>query len=97
MSKPKETGRPAQPAGPEISYRPTLETLRAQRRAPVFELHHTIGGGIEQSVHHKLDALRERRIAVMDNRLREVKGHIENEFAVSNEREHARSDFERSR
>ena len=97
MSAEKDDGPAEARDTPAIAYKRELEALREQRRKPTATLDCTIGGGSEQSLHRELDRLREQRIAVLDNRLRGVKGHIENEFAVSKEREHAKRDFGRSR
>jgi hypothetical protein len=52
---------------------------------------------MEQSVHTTIDQRRETRIGVLESRLREVRGHAENEFGVAQAQGRARSDFERSR
>lgn len=69
-----------------------LEQLRAQRRTPALSPSYTIGGEIQRNVHKELDALREKRI-----RLLEIRGHATNEFGVSQQRGHAKKNFERSR
>lgn len=91
-----DNGRPAQGRA-AIAFKGELERLREQRRTPELTREYTIGGSIEQSVHRELDAQRERDIARINNRLREAKGHANNEFGVSQHRARARRDFERSR
>jgi hypothetical protein len=80
-----------------IRFKRELEILKEQRCVPLLMRELTIGGEIEQSVHAAEDRQRELRIAVIDHRLREVRGHVENEFAVSQQQDRARRDFERSR
>lgn len=86
------------PSASGIAYRRELERLRGERPTPTIGRDYTIGGSTEQAIHRELDALRERRIGVIENRLtREVKGHLENEFGISQQRDRAKKDFERSR
>lgn len=96
MSAP-DNGGPHRAAAPGIAYKRELERLREQRRTPIATREYTIGGSIQYSVHKELDALRERSIARISNRLREVKAHLTNEFGVSQHRARAVKDFERSR
>ena len=81
----------------EISSRPALETLRAQRRTPSPERALTIGGHTQSSVHSQLDAQREKRIQSMESRLSNIKGHATNEFAMSQQRGRTTRAFEYSR
>ncbi len=74
-----------------------LEALRAQRSTPTFSRDYTIGGEIERAVHTEVGAQRERRISFMEARLREVKGHIENEYGRMRLKGHCARDFERVR
>ena len=81
----------------DIKGKAELERLRTERRTPIFKREYTIGGGLEAAVHSEDDRKREVRIGVIENRLGEVRGHIENEFAVSQQRSRACHDFGRSR
>lgn len=81
----------------EIPYKRALEALRAQRSVPTFSRDYTIGGDVECAVHTEVEAQRERRISFMEARLREVKGHIENEYGRMRLRGHSARDFERVR
>jgi hypothetical protein len=80
-----------------IRFKRELEILKEQRRVPLLTRELTIGGEVEQFVHAAEDRQRELRIAVIDHRLREIRGHVENEFAVAQQQSRACRDFERSR
>lgn len=81
----------------EISSRPALESLRAQRRPPAPQRAYTIGGHTQSNVHSQLDAERENRIQSMESRLADIKGHASAVFSVSQQRGRASRDFEHSR
>lgn len=95
MSAPDNSGPTRERAS--IAFKGELERLREQRRTPELTPEYTIGGSAQYSVHKEVDARRERSIARISNRLREVKGHLENEFGVFQHRARAVKDFERSR
>ena len=88
---------PPDAARPEVAYKRMLETLRAQRDRPTFTRDYTIGGEVERTVHAEVATQRERRISFMETRLREAKGHIENEYGRMRRKGHSARDFERVR
>lgn len=81
----------------DIPNKLSLEALRAQRSAPTFARDYTIGGEVERIVHTEVAAKRERRISFIENRLKELKGHIENEYGCMLLKGRSVRDFERSR
>jgi hypothetical protein len=84
-------------SAPDFSHRATLERLCKQHSVPKLGLHPTIGGEIEFLVHRELREEREGRIEDMKKRLAEMRGHVENVFALAQLKTHASRDFERSR
>lgn len=84
-------------AAPRPAFLRELEALRAQRQAPDRQLEHTIGGSVEQSVHREVSEQRETRITQMETRFKEIRSHATNEFGVSQQRDVASREFERSR
>ena len=65
---------------PDIATKAELEQLRAERDQPVIAQNYTIGGSIEQHVHSKENANREKRIAALRERLGRPKNRARDDF-----------------
>jgi hypothetical protein len=76
--------------------RTELERLRMRRGDPAPVLEYGLGKPTRPAL-QRLDQLRESRARYIETRLRDIDGHIENEFACAQLKGHAKDDFERSR
>ena len=76
--------------------RSELERLRIRRGTPTPVLEYKLGEPTQPKL-RRLDQLRAERERYVENRLREIDGHIENEFACARVSGHAKFDFEMSR
>lgn len=86
-------GPPKNP--PDIATTAELEKLKAERRQPKLELHHTPGGTIEKNVHTNVDEQREARIKNLEERLGSAQKKFESNFHDS-ARKSIKDDFNRS-
>lgn len=90
-------GGASRAAAPKPAFLRELEVLREQRGALSAERDYTIGGAIEQNVHREVNEQREARIRDLETTFKSMRGHVTNEFGVSQQREVAARAFERSR
>ena len=76
--------------------RSELERLRTRRGTPAPVLEYKLGEPTQPKL-RRLDQLRSERERYVESRLREIEGHVENEFACAGMSGRAKFDFERSR
>ncbi len=83
------------PGRPVIQTQAELDHLSTKSRAsgPTYEMDGPTGAYVRQVV----DLSNEQRRLELKNKLEYLKTHVRNEHAVSNVRDRARADFERSR
>ena len=82
---------------PAIATKAELDHLAANRPEPVSELHLTPDGPEAIDVHKQVNAMAEKRIGDLQERLQRAREGVETDHAFAQIQDRAGADFERSR